>query len=154
MMFALWSSATHIPIKSKGPMKKMSHLRPIYLTPTSYRLRNTQLVWDDYRFQIVPIGCSPRRFWSSYSLSKWTFFVDIKWSYRSSLHPNLVYYWARIAHVSWARSPISFKHVSILCSFLHPHLTTHHSNIVVQAKKPWMVHLTVGRRSILLIESH
>ena len=28
-MFALWSSPNHIPIKSKGPIKKMSHLRPM-----------------------------------------------------------------------------------------------------------------------------
>ena len=31
MMFALRSSPDHMPIKSKGPIKKTSHLRPIYL---------------------------------------------------------------------------------------------------------------------------
>ena len=30
MMFALWSSPNHIPIKPKGPIKKTSQLRPIY----------------------------------------------------------------------------------------------------------------------------
>ena len=32
MMFALWSSSNHAPIKYRGLIKKMSHLRPIYLT--------------------------------------------------------------------------------------------------------------------------
>ena len=31
-MFALWSSLNHIPIQCKGPIKKTSHLRPIYHT--------------------------------------------------------------------------------------------------------------------------
>ena len=31
MMFALWSSPNHTPIKYKGPPKKTSHLKPIYL---------------------------------------------------------------------------------------------------------------------------
>ena len=30
VMFALWSSPNHIPIKSRSPIKKTSHLRPIY----------------------------------------------------------------------------------------------------------------------------
>jgi hypothetical protein len=31
MMYALWSSLNHIPIKYTGPIKKTSHLRPIYV---------------------------------------------------------------------------------------------------------------------------
>ena len=31
---SLWSSSNHIPIKSRGPIKKTSHLRPTYLMPT------------------------------------------------------------------------------------------------------------------------
>ena len=30
-MFVLWSSPNRAPIKSMGPVKKTSHLRPIYL---------------------------------------------------------------------------------------------------------------------------
>ena len=30
MIFALWSSRNHIPIKSRGPIKKSTHLRTIY----------------------------------------------------------------------------------------------------------------------------
>ena len=32
-MFAFWSSPNHIPIKYWGPIKKTSHLGPIYLRP-------------------------------------------------------------------------------------------------------------------------
>ena len=35
MMFALRSSPNHIQIKSRGQIKKTSHLRPIYLTLVS-----------------------------------------------------------------------------------------------------------------------
>ena len=31
LRYVLWSSLSHIPIKSRGPIEKMSHLKPIYL---------------------------------------------------------------------------------------------------------------------------
>ena len=43
-MFALWSSPNCIPIKYRGPIKKTSHLRPIYLEPVG--LGNTRILTD------------------------------------------------------------------------------------------------------------
>ena len=39
---------------------------------------------------------------------------------------------SRMGSIFWACNPISFKRISFLCQFLHPHLTTFHSNIGVQ----------------------
>ena len=40
MMFSLWSSPNHIPIKHRGPIKQTSHLRPIslYIIPSPHLL--------------------------------------------------------------------------------------------------------------------
>ena len=38
----------------------------------------------------------------------------------------------RIVSIFWARSSISFEHMSFWCPFLDPHLTTCHANIGVQ----------------------
>ena len=62
----------------------------------------------------------------SSSLSKWRFSMLIKWSI--SL-PSHVDYWPIMISRSWARSPISFKHVPFWCQFFDPHLTTNYSNI-------------------------
>ena len=44
MMFALWSSLNHIPIKCRGPLQKISHLRPIYRSHHKSSLPS--LAWD------------------------------------------------------------------------------------------------------------
>ena len=43
-MFALWSSLNRTPIKSRCPLKKASHLRPIYLNARCYCLIQLYLV--------------------------------------------------------------------------------------------------------------
>ena len=37
-MFALWSSPNRIPVKYKGPIKKMSHLRAVHLRSPRLRI--------------------------------------------------------------------------------------------------------------------
>ena len=51
-MFAFWSSPNQIPIKSRGPFKKTSHVRPIYLA--SIR------VWSDWRASLETCPTSLR----------------------------------------------------------------------------------------------
>jgi hypothetical protein len=50
-------------------------------------------------------------------------FIFIKWSHRSSESCRL---WPRMTLISWARSPVSFRHISCWCLFIDPHLTTYH----------------------------
>ena len=49
-------------------------------------------------------------------------FMFIKWSHRSSESCRV---WPNMTLISWARSPISFKHISCWCLFIDPHLTTY-----------------------------
>ena len=44
MMFALSSSVNHTPIKYRGPVKKTSHIRPIYLSQSLYYYKFVWLV--------------------------------------------------------------------------------------------------------------
>ena len=86
--------------------------------------------WFAIQIQAVATtSCILELIWISYSIINVKILVLIKWSYRSSQLCwllNLVWL-ACFEHVVQ-----SLKYISFWCSFLDPHLTTHHTNTGIQ----------------------
>lgn len=53
----------------------------------------------------------------------------IKWSYRSS--SIMLTIEGRMVTKIWAYGLVSYKYMSLRCAFLHPRLTTNHSNVAI-----------------------
>ena len=61
----------------------------------------------------------------------------IEWSIRFLPHPLVLMltFEPWMVTISWACIPILFKHMYVLCAFLHSHSITPHSNIVARLRK-------------------
>jgi len=107
------------------------------IAPTSLRMQNIQLEWNDCQFQNVSVAICLIAFGAHLNTS----FINKVWAFSSSSNgrsPTMLIIEPRMVNKFGVCSPIFGKHEFLWCPFWHPHSTTHHSNMAAQSKKVTM----------------